>query len=332
MQSAETIAVLGAGRWGITLAHVAARNGAEVRLWAQDGRRAAHLQRSRRLTKLVPELDALAEAVSVTADVEQACAAATTLVLACPAAAVRGLVAGIGNHLGGHHQVVSAVRGMDGASLAFPSQIVRGETCVRQVGALLGPMVIEDLLLSRPNAAVVASRFPSVRQTMQEVFASDCLRVYSSDDLVGVEVAAAGAGVGALAVGVCLQLELGAATLAAFITRATAELSRVVAAAGGKPESAFGLAGLGDLIARREAESREVQAGRLLAQGHSRAEIQARLGHLEAIEVATSFAELAQKRGIDVYLASAVAGMLSGERTAAQALNELMNLGQMADA
>ena len=331
MKKKPKITVLAAGRWGITLAHVAAVNGCPVTLWAADGRRAANLNKRRSLKKLLPELAELHAGVAVTANAELACTFADTLVIACAATKIREVLAEIGPHLRGNHQIVHAIRGLEGATLAFPSQIVTGETCVLQVGGLLGPVVVEDLLAGKPNAAVVASAFPNVCKTMQAAFASPLLRVYASDDLIGVEVAAAGAAVGALAIGLCLQLELGAATLAAFITRGTAELGRVVAAAGGKPESAVGLAGLGDLIARRESESREIAAGRLLAKGWGQKQIEKELGHLEAVDAAMTFAQLARQRGIDAHLTGAVAAMLSGKLTPNDAIRRLMTLEQMAD-
>jgi len=329
MKQVPAIAILGAGRWGITLAHVAASNGAKVVLWDRDGRRASSLQRRRSSKKLLPELERIHDGVTVTSDASQACDASDTLMLACPAGDVRTILRAAGDAVDGHHAIVHAVRGAEGKSLAFPSRVVRQETCVQKTGALLGPIVVDDLLAGRPNAAVVASRFPSVRESVQAAFASDALRVYTSDDLVGVEVAAAGASVGAIAIGLCLQLELGPATLAAFITRGTAELARVVRAAGGKSDTAFGLAGLGDLVARRESESREVLAGRMLAQGKVAAEIEKELGQLDAVAAATTFAELAANRGIDAHLTKAVGAMLSGKATPQQAIGALMTLPQM---
>ena len=324
------ITVLGAGRWGITLAHVAARNGCDVTLWARDGRRASNLQRRRSLKKLLPELEKIDDKVTATGDAAVACVH-DTLILACGVADVPDVIEKVGPHLGGQHQIVHAIRGLDSATFAFPSQTVRKETCVRQVGAFLGPVVVEELLAGRLNSAVVASRFPNARKTIQAAFASPALRVYSSDDLIGVEVAAAGAAVGAIAIGFCLQLNLGPATLATFVTRGTAELARVVTAAGGKSDSAFGLAGLGDLLVRRESHSREVEAGKLLAQGKSKAEIETALGHLDAIDAATTFAALAQRRGIEAHLTSAVAAMLAGTVGPAEAIRGLMTLEQMAE-
>lgn len=330
-QNARRLGVLGGGRWAITLAHVAAANGCEVMLWTADGRRAATLQKRRALKKVLPELPELHAGVTVTADIAATCSFAETLVVATSITELGAVVAKAGEFLGGHHQVVHAVRGLDGATLAFPSRMVTSQTCVRQVGALLGPVVVEDLLANRPNAAVVASAFPHVRDTMVSAFASDTLRVYSSEDLVGVEVAAAGAAVGALAIGLCLELELGAATLATFITRGSAELARVVKASGGRAESAYGLAGLGDLLARRESNSREIEAGRLLARGHDATAIEAALGHLDAIDAAQTFASLAKKRGIAAHLTGAVAAMLAGKMKPTEAIRGLMTLAQMKD-
>lgn len=329
MSNARGIGILGAGRWGMTLAHVLASGGTPTWLWDKDGRRVASLKKRRSSKRLLPELTALAQGVQISGDAEQVCEAVDTLLIASAATEVRGILSAVGAHIGGHHAVVHAVRGLEAGSLVFPSHIIRQETCARRIGALLGPVLVEDLLAKRPSAGVVASRFPAVRAVMVQGLASPTLRIYTSDDLPGVETAAAGAAVGAIAIGLCLELGLGAATLAAFVTRGTAELARVCAAAGGKQETAFGLAGLGDLISRRESDSREVQAGRMLARGATAQQIEAELGHLDAVDTAQTFADLAQRRGIQAHLTLAVGTLLAGKASPQQVIAALMNLQQM---
>ena len=324
-----TVGVVGANRWGMTLAETAARGGHQALLWDRDGRRAGTIKRHRSSKKNLPELKRLHDNVEITTDAAELCETCDLIVLACAAEDTRKQVKALGEHVDGHHCIVHAVRGLEAATLTFPSRIVRQETCVRKIGAMLGPILAEDLLAGRPNTGVVASRFPELLALTRKAFAGPRLRIYASDDLVGVETAAAGAAVGAMAIGLCLELGLGAATLAAFTTRGTAELSRVCAAAGGAPTTAFGLAGLGDLIARRESNSREVQAGRMLAKGHNGVAIIAALGQLDAIAAAQTFAELAGKAGIRAHLTRAVAAMLEGKLTAAEAIRGLMNLEQM---
>lgn len=331
MMQREALGVIGAGRWGITLAHAAARCGRPVWLHAADKRLATRLQTRRLARSVVPELDALHAGVTVSADLQQVCAHSDVLLLACGASEVRALARSLGGHIDAAHKVVHAVRGREPDSLKAPSSVIREETCAMQVGALLGPILAESLLADLPGAAVVASPFPAVVKALQIRLASDNLRIYASDDLDGVETAAAASSVLAIGVGVCLELELGPATLATLMVRGLAEMSRVVAAAGGRAETAFGLAGMGDLIVRRECDSREVRAGRMLAQGADMKAIVARLGELDAVAAARTFCQLAGVAAVEARIATTIDALTHGDIDGRAAVQQLMGLAQMTE-
>ena len=324
-------AVIGAGRWGITLAQVIASHGNAVWLWCDDAKRASHLQRKRSLKKLVPELEELHPAVRISADLGEVVAASHTLILACTADVIRGWANRLGAELDGSHVVLHAVRGVEPGTLKRATRVLREETCVRKVGALAGPALVEELLAGRPNAFVCASRYPEVVARAREALAGPTVRVYASRDLAGVEIAAAASAVAAVAMGVALALELGPATRAILATRGAAEIARVVAAAGGEPGAAWGLAGLGELLALRESHSVEVRAGRLLAAGADAATIEKKLGRLDAITAAASFAALAAHYDVEAHIAGAVTAMLMGKLDARGAIGALMGLQQMAE-
>lgn len=326
----DAIAILGAGRWGLTLAECAARNGHRVLLWTSSRSGAARLQETRASDEL-PELEALHERVEPTAKLQEAVHQSHTLLLAVAAGEVRALCRSLGDHADPSHVVVHAIRGLEPDSLERPSRVIRRETALRKVGAMLGPALVGEMLAGRPNAFVVASRYPEVAERMTTAFANDALRVYTSADLAGVEVSAAAGAVGALAVGMALELQLGPATLATLLTRSAAEMARVVAAAGGKPASAVGLAGLGELLALRESESREVEAGRAFARGASVKDVAKQIGGGGAIDAALTFAALADRLGVTAHIAAVVARVLRGEIDAREAVLALMRLDPMGE-
>jgi len=327
----DAIAVLGAGRWGITLAEVAARNGRKVVLWCEDPGRLQHLQADRHDQAVLPELARLHEGVQLAADLAAAVECSHTLLIAVRAADVRALARRLGDVADPSHVVVHAVRGLEPESLERPSRVLRRETSLRKVGAMLGPALVDELLAGRPNAFVVASRYPEVGERVVEAFAADALRVYLSSDLAGIEVAAASAPVGAIAIGIALELGLGPATLGTLIPRAAAEMARVVVAAGGKASSAWGLAGLGEMLALRESESREIAAGRALARGEALSSVLGALGPLDAVDAARTFVALADRLGAEAFIAGVVARILGGQISARDGVLELMRLGPMVE-
>lgn len=325
------IGVIGGGRWGITLAHTAASRGHAVRLYCEDARLTGQLNSRRISRKVVPELERLHDGVQVTTHLAEVCGKCDLLLLACGVPELRPLVSVLGEHVDGAHAVVHAIRGREPDSLASPSWVLRHETCVRQVGALLGPVQVDALLAGHPGAAVVASPFPAVIKATQRALAGDSLRVYGSRDLAGVEAAASAAAVLAMAIGVALELNLGATTLATLTVRGGAEMARVCVAAGGKAETAFGLAGLGDLLVRRETESREVKAGRMLAQGRDEAAIRKALGDLDAIDGAHGFCAIPGVEVVEARIVGTIDDMLRGRLDVSGALERLMGLAQMAE-
>ncbi len=324
-------AVLGAGRYGLTLAELLARAGHQVALSADEPARLLALAQTRADLMGLPELPALHSGVTVCGELADAIASAHTLIVAVQASQMRALALQLGAHADPAHVVVHVVRGLEPETLERPSRLLRHQTAIKKVGAMLGPALVAELLAGRPNAFVVASRFPEVGDRMIEGFASDSLRIYLSSDLAGVEVAAAAASVGAVAIGMALELGLGPATLGALIPRAAAEMARVVVAAGGKAPSAWGLAGLGEMLALRESESREVAAGRALGRGEPLTQVLATLGPLHAIEAVRTFAALADRLGAEAHIAQVVARILDGALPAREGVLELMRLGPMVE-
>lgn len=324
----DAIGIIGSGPRARTLARIAGLHGREVLLAREDhaglveGSVSAQPQESQ-----APRPQA--ELAGSNAAVPELCARAGLIVLAVGAEALRGVVGRLSDFVDGSHLIVHAVRGLEPESLLAPSRVIAQECCVRKIGALLGPALADEWAEGGPNAAVVASRFPEVLQKTQAAFAGGGWRVYSSKDLAGVETAGAATAIVAFSLGICRELALGATAEAMLITRGIAEVSRLCAAMGGESKSAFGLAGLGDLIVQREEESTNVQAGRLFAKGMSRSAILAQGGPGEVFAAIAAFHALAARHDVGARLTSAAHSIAFEELSVPEAVERLVALSHL---
>ena len=196
-------------------------------------------------------------------------------------------------------------------------------------GVLSGPSFAQEVARGQPTALVAASRSPAVRRAMVEAFHGPTLRVYASDDWVGVEVGGAVKNVMAIATGIADGLQLGQNARAALITRGLAEMTRLGVALGARPETFMGLSGLGDLVLTATGDlSRNRSVGRLLAQRLPLARILAELGHVaEGVHSAPMVLQRARALGIEMPIVQAVVAVLDGRTTPALALEQLMGRG-----
>jgi glycerol-3-phosphate dehydrogenase (NAD(P)+) len=247
MPSGVTTTIFGAGAWGTALAVMLARAGERVTLCV---RRADQLRAFRRVhenSTYLPGIK-LPENLALVSD-WRAAAPADVLVIAIPSAHVRAALTPIADTVGHDAIVVSATKGIDHASLQTMTQMLV-EIVPRQVrlAALSGPGFAAEVARGKPAALVAAAKDGTVARRVQELFAARTLRVYSSTDVAGVEICGAVKNVVAIAAGVSDGLGLGSSARAAVITRGLAEIMRLVDAAGGRRETAAGLAGLGDLV------------------------------------------------------------------------------------
>ena len=294
------IGVLGAGRWGTTLAQLAARQGGSVLLWSEDGAVDSTAQ--------LP-----ADKVRTTRELLEVATHCELVLLAVPAARLRPLCRNLGEVLDGAHLLVHAVRGLDPQTGALPLQIMAEETAVLRTGALLGAALVDELRAGRPNAAVIASRFKEVQEATCAALHGPALHLRPERDQVGVEMAAAAASALALALGIADGLGFGPAARAGLVANAAAELASAVVAAGGEAKTAYGVAGLGFLLVEHAAESRDVQAGRLLAQGKSLSEIKTLLGSIDGADAAPVVAKLCRAKGTETPILRGLADVLAGQ-------------------
>lgn len=255
---------------------------------------------------------------------------ADLILLASPAATVRGLLRAASPHLHGGQALVHAIGSLAPAKgehdhVLLISYVVREETPLRRIGALAGPALAPDLEEFSPAALVCGSRYDDVGQALVDVLASPSLRIYTTQDLIGVEVARAGAAVIAMAAGVASALDLGAPARAILITRGAAEMARLGVALGGQDKTFSGLAGIGELIlATEQRGSADFELGRLLGRGQKLAEALPRVGRVcDGPTMVREAFLLSQRLKLRMPLTAALYRWLGGELDTKQALATL---------
>ena len=319
------ISVLGAGAWGTALAiHAAASN--EVMLWARD---AAQLHRIRESTCNERYLlgVSIPPAVALTAQREQALAFADggLIVVATPMAGLREQLAALPPGV----PVLWLSKGFEQTTGALGHEIAREERGDAACGVVSGPSFALEVARGQPTALVAASRDAALVAQAVGALHGPTLRVYASDDPVGVEVGGAVKNVLAIATGIADALALGQNARAALVTRGLAEMTRLGVALGAKAETFMGLSGLGDLVLTATGDlSRNRQVGLALGQGQALPQILAQLGHVaEGVASAPMVLARAQALRIEMPLCEAVDQVIAGHITAGEALEQLMTRG-----
>jgi glycerol-3-phosphate dehydrogenase (NAD(P)+) len=309
--------VVGGGSWGSVFAVLLAERGHEVVLACRSAEQARAIRESGRNPRYVTGLEL--DGVRAEALEEAPLAGADLIAIAVPSRAFREV---IGRLPDGDGPVLSLVKGLDPGSGARLSQVVGG----RPVAVLSGPNHAEEIADGLPAAAVIASEDEKLGLRLQHELISPRFRVYVNTDLVGVELCAAAKNVIALGAGVADGLGMGDNAKAALMTRGLAEMARLGDAAGARPETFAGLAGMGDLIVTCwSRHSRNRRAGELIAAGRTPGEAEAEIAMaVEGIPTAPVLRELARHLGTEVPITAAVCEVLAGEKGPREAVPALM--------
>lgn len=313
------LAVLGAGAWGTAIA-AALSSRHRVTLWARDAAQARAMASSRRNLRYLPEVE-LPENLLVTHEANAALSGADLALLATTVAGLRETlprVAGI--------PFVWLCKGFEQPSAALPHEIV-GALGIRVAsGALSGPSFALEVARGLPCALTLAAADGEFAASTAALLHGGRIRVYHSDDLIGVEIGAAVKNVLAIAVGICDGLGLGQNARAALITRGLAELARLGVALGGRAETVMGLTGAGDLILTATGDlSRNRRVGLELARGKPLEAVVAGLGHVaEGVRSARATLTRAKACGADMPITAAVDAVLEGRLTPPQAVEQLL--------
>lgn len=299
-----SVAIVGGGPWGLALARAVARTGGDVTLYTR---------RETKESRLIHTTDRYEDV-----------AKSRLIVLAVPSTVAREVARGLGDHLDGGHLVVHGIRGLspEGTTptgelaLATVSDILREETPVRRLGALGGPVQVDELHTGTASALVVGSPYPEVVSAVTKAFSGPWLRVYSTPDMRGLELASAMVGCVSVGVGFAKAGGAGPGLLAALISRAVHDAGRIAQLAGAEEPTIYGLGGYGDLLASIALDRRpEVILGRALAGGATveAASKEAAL-RVEAVELIPRLCAYARSRGIQAPAFEGLARMLEGKR------------------
>lgn len=319
------IAVLGAGAWGTAMACAAAPRHA-VRLWARDAAQAQALRQSRSNQRYLPGV-VLPEPLSVESDLAAALAFARggLVVVATPTAGLREMARALAAHAPGT-PLAWLCKGFERETGLLPHQVVAEELgAAAPAGPLSGPSFAIEVARGLPTALTVAGEADFCAR-VTAAFHAGALRVYSSDDVVGVEVGGAVKNVLAIATGISDALALGANARAALITRGLAEITRLGVALGARAETFMGLTGMGDLILTCTGElSRNRSVGLMLGRGVPLAQALAELGHVaEGVRTAPAVLARARAAGVEMPITAAVCAVLDGTHTPQAALAALL--------
>lgn len=319
-------AVLGAGAWGTALASLLADNGHDTTLWCLEPDVAEAITHSSANPRFLAGA-ALSPSLRATIDKAQALDGATLVLMAAPSHVLREVVSHARAWVAPGATAVVATKGIERHTFALMTEVVEQELRGHAVVALSGPSFAAEVANKQPTAVVAASAQADAAALVQQVFSAAHFRVYSSDDVIGVELGGALKNVMAVAAGMSDGLGLGFNTRAALITRGLAEMIRLGTAMGAHPQTFAGLAGMGDLVLTcTGALSRNRQVGIEIGKGATLPEVLAgRETVAEGVVTTESARDLAAARGVEMPIVRAVHRVLFEHQPARSALVDLMS-------
>lgn len=322
------ITILGAGNWGTALGLLLAEKGDDVVLWEFFADQAERLQAERENRKFLPGFP-FPPNLRATSALEEALADPAMVVFSVPSHTLRGVAEQAGKHLTGNPLLVSVVKGIEKDTLKRMSEVIEEQVIPSLRGnvvALSGPSIAHEVIRKIPTTVVAASKEVEVAARVQQVFSTPFFRVYSSLDIVGVELGGAVKNVIVIAAGICDGMGLGANTKAALLTRGLAEIKRLGLSLGAREETFAGLSGMGDLITTAfSAHSRNRHVGEELGKGRSLEDI---LGEMvmvaEGVKTTESVMQLARTRHVDMPITREVHLVLFAGKSPEQGVRDLM--------
>lgn len=321
----ERVGVIGAGSWGTALAVVLAKNGHQVTVWSIIEDEITMLKEKHEHVDKLPGVK-LPDSMEFTTDLEQAVQTSDMLVLAVPSIFTRSTAKSMAPFVKDGQIIVCVAKGIEETTLMTISDIVEQEIPNADVAIMCGPSHAEEVGVGLPTTVVAGARTKATAEKVQDVFMNEVFRVYTSPDVLGMELGGSLKNVIALAAGVADGLGFGDNTKAALITRGIAEISRLAIAMGAKAETLAGLTGIGDLIVTCASKhSRNRKAGMLIGQGYTMEEATKEVKMVvEGIYSAKAARALAQKYEVDMPIIDIVNQVLFENMSAKEAVVELM--------
>lgn len=319
------VGVLGAGSWGTALSVLLHDNGHQVTIWSIDGNEVKMLDEKREHELKLPGVK-LAEDMVITGDLETAVREKDFLVLAVPSPFTRETARKMKPYVADGQIIVDVAKGIEESTLMTLSRQIEEEIPQADVAVLSGPSHAEEVGRKLPTTCVIGAKTRKTAEYLQSMFISRVFRVYTSPDILGIELGGSLKNVIALAAGIADGLGYGDNTKAALITRGIAEISRLGVKMGGKIESFTGLTGIGDLIVTcASVHSRNRKAGYLIGQGKSVQEAMDEVQMVvEGVYSAKAAAKLAKKYDVSMPIVEEVNKVLFEGKSPAQAVDDLM--------
>ncbi len=317
------ISIIGSGTWGVALAIHLARLGNTIKMWAFLPEEAESINKDRKYKNL-PEAIIDDKIVAYT-NIEEAINGTDIILHVTPSKFVRSTIKKYKKYIE-NQPIIMCAKGIEKDSLATLSQVIEEELPDKRYGILSGPSHAEEVAMQIPTAVVFASKDEKLQNLVQDVFMNENMRVYSSSDVIGVEVGGALKNIIAFCAGIAIELNLGDNSFAALITRGLVEIRKLGIAMGGNQETFYGLSGLGDLIVTCMSEhSRNRRAGRLIGKGYTVEQAQKEIGMaIESIDNIEAAYQLSKKYNIEMPIVEAVYDVLYNGLEPKEAVNMLM--------
>ena len=325
----EKITVIGAGSWGTAIAFVLAENGHDCLLWARRSEQSEEITDKHTNHAYLPGI-VLPENLQATSHLEEAVKHGETVIIAVPTKAIREICGEINEMDIDAKIIVHVSKGIEPDSLKRISEMIDEELAPSKKKAIVvlsGPSHAEEVVLRHPTTVTAASVDLEAARKVQDLFMNNYFRVYTNNDVIGVEIGAALKNVIALAAGISDGLGYGDNAKAALITRGLAEISRLGAKMGAHPLTFSGLTGLGDLIVTcTSVHSRNWKAGNMLGKGNSLEEVVAGMGMvIEGVRTAKAAHQLAAQHNVSMPLTEALYSILFNDVPPKEAVDQLMN-------
>ena len=319
------VSVLGAGSWGLGLALLLNNNGHNVTVWSVLKDEVAMLQTEREHKRCLPGVK-IPDSITVSGDTENVIGSADVLVLAVASPYTRSTAKMIAPFVKEGQIIVNVAKGVEEHTLLTLCQIVEEEIPCAKVAVLSGPSHAEEVSRGIPTTCVIGAHEKATAEYLQNIFMSDVFRVYTSPDMIGIELGGALKNVIALAAGILDGMGLGDNTKAALMTRGIAEISRLGVELGGKMETFCGLSGIGDLIVTCiSTHSRNHNCGYMLGQGKTLEEAKKEIKQvIEGVNCAKAAMALANKNHVTMPIVEQINAILFSDKTAEQAVADLL--------
>ena len=319
------VGVIGSGSWGTALARVLSKNGHEVTLWSRREEESRMLREERENKSKLPGVK-LPDDILCTTDLEQTVEGKDILVLATASPSIRSMAKKMAPYVAAGQLIVDVSKGIEESTLMILTDVIEQEIPQCQATVLSGPSHAEEVGRDIPTTVVAGAKDRETAEYIQNLFMNKVFRVYTSPDMLGIELGGALKNVIALAAGAADGLGCGDNTKAALITRGIAEMSRLGVAMGGHIETFNGLTGIGDLIVTcASMHSRNRRAGILIGQGKTMQEAMDEVKMVvEGVNSAKAAKTLAEKYGIDMPIVQEVNQVLFENKPAREALADLM--------